>query len=55
MYDKFNTAVDCVVIGSLREDVDGKAVQKARQMQIPIFEEAEFFRNYEIDTDLASC
>ncbi len=52
VYDKFNTAVDCVIIGGLHENIDSKSIQKARQMNIPIFEETEFFSKYEIDNDL---
>lgn len=53
VYDKFNTAVDCVVVGSLHDGVDGKSIQKAKQFGIPIFEENDFFAKYEIDRDLA--
>lgn len=52
VYNKFNTAVDCVIIGETHENVDGKSIQRAKQMQIPIFEESEFFQKYEIDSDL---
>lgn len=55
VYDRFNTAVDCVIIGSLHDGVDGKSVQKAKQFSIPIFEEDEFFAQYDIDTDLSSA
>ena len=54
VYDKFNTAVDCVIIGDFHENTDGKSIQKARQMQIPVFEEKDFFKKYEIDLDIAS-
>ena len=54
VYDQFNTAVDCVIIGGLHEGVSGKAIQKAKMMKIPIFEEAEFFEKYDIDADVAS-
>lgn len=54
VYDKFNTAVDCVVVGGLHEEIDGKAIQKAKSFEIPIFEESDFFKKYEIDSDLAS-
>lgn len=55
VYDKFNTAVDCVIIGDLLEDIDGKSVQKAKNLDIPIFEESKFFAQYDIDTDIASA
>lgn len=54
VYDRFNTAVDCVIIGGLHEGVSGRDIQKAKQMQIPIFEEADFFRQYDIDSDIAA-
>lgn len=54
VYDKFNTAVDCVIVGGLHDRTDGRAIQKARSFDIPIFEETEFFNQYDIDTDLAS-
>ena len=53
VYDRFNTAVDCVIIGGLHEGVSGKSIQRARMMNIPIFEEVDFFRQYDIDTDLS--
>lgn len=51
--DAFNTAVDCVIVGGLHEGVSGKAIQRAKMMGIPIFEETEFFNKYDIDTDIA--
>ena len=54
VYDRFNTAVDCVIVGSMHEGVSGKSVQKAKMMNIPIFEEDEFFQRYDIDTDIAT-
>lgn len=52
VYDKFNTAVDCVIIGDLHERTSGRDVNKAKQMRIPIFEEKDFFAKYDIDNDL---
>ena len=54
VYDRFNTAVDCVLVGDFHENIDGKALQKAKQFGIPIFEESEFFAKYDIDNDLAA-
>lgn len=53
VYEKFNTAVDCVIVGGLHEGVSGQDIKRARSMQIPVFEEDEFFAKYEIDDDLA--
>ena len=52
VYDRFNSAVDCIIIGGLHEGVSGKAIQRAKQMNIPIFEESEFFSKYDIDSDI---
>lgn len=43
----------CVLTGSLKENIDGSALAYARQHDIPIFTENEFFAKYEIDSDLA--
>lgn len=53
VYEKFNTGVDCVIVGGLHENVSGRDLQKAKMMDIPIFEEDEFFSKYEIDDDIA--
>lgn len=52
VYDMFNTAVDCVIIGDLHERISGNSVKKAKQLGIPVFEEKEFFSKYDIDLDL---
>lgn len=54
VYDRFNTAIDCVIIGGLHDGVSGKSVQKAKMLDIPIFEELEFFETYDIDSDIAN-
>lgn len=53
VYEKFNTGVDCVIIGGLHEGVSGRDLQRAKSMDIPIFEEDDFFDRYEIDEDIA--
>lgn len=50
-YDK---SVGCLVVGSLKENIDGKAIQAARANNIPVFDEVEFFKKYTIDEDLAA-
>ena len=52
VYDVFNTAVDCVIIGGLHEHISGSSVNRAKQLGILVFEESEFFNKYEIDADL---
>ena len=44
--------VDCVLVGGTHENVDGKAIVSARQMNKPIYEELDFFQAYDIDTDI---
>lgn len=53
VYEKFNTGVDCVIVGGLHENVSGHDLQRAKMMDIPIFEEDEFFTKYGIDEDIA--
>lgn len=50
---QFSENINCIIIGDLLEDVNGVAVRKAKQLHIPIFQESEFFAEYEIDKDLA--
>lgn len=52
VYDTFNTSVDCVIIGDLHERVSGTSIKHAKQLNIPIFEESQFFKMYDIDSDL---
>lgn len=46
-------SVGCLIIGGLKENIEGRCVQYARSSNIPIFDEDEFFKRYEIDDDLA--
>lgn len=48
----FSNLVDCVLVGGKRENIDGNAVQSARNLNIPVMQEEEFFKQYEIDKDL---
>ena len=43
----------CLVIGSLKENIDGRCVKLAKDYNIPIFDENDFFNRYDIDSDLA--
>lgn len=43
---------DCVVIGDVLEDVNGKAVNQFKTQNIPIFTESQFFNRYDIDSDM---
>lgn len=46
--------VNCVIIGGTRDNVNGKVVNNARTLGIPVFEEDTFFYQYEIDSDIAN-
>lgn len=45
--------VGCLVVGSFKENIDGKCIKAAKELNIPMFEEDAFFKEYEIDSDLA--
>lgn len=45
---------DCLVVGDLNENIDGKSIQKAREYNIPILNESYFFAQYEIDDDISA-
>jgi len=44
--------VSCVVVGDIKENIDGLAIQAARELDIPLFDESKFFERYSIDEDL---
>ena len=44
--------VQCVVVGDIKENIDGLAIQAAREFDIPMFDETAFFARYTIDEDL---
>ena len=48
-YDK---KVQCIVVGDIKENIDGLAIQMAREFDIPMFDESQFFARYQIDEDL---
>lgn len=48
----FSIDVDCVIVGGMNEDTDGSSIFIAEQQHIPIFEELEFFKQYDIDADI---
>lgn len=47
-------SIDCVVTGGTSEDINGTYVIYARQNNIPVIDEIEFFHTYEIDKDMES-
>lgn len=49
---KMDKKVQCVVVGDIKENIDGLAIQSAREFDIPMFDETAFFDRYSIDEDL---
>lgn len=48
----FDNFVQCVLVGDIKDGIEGQAILTARELNIPIFNESEFFAKYEIDEDL---
>lgn len=48
----FDGCVQCVLVGDIKDGVEGQAVLAARELSIPIFNETEFFNKYAIDEDI---
>lgn len=49
----FSENVHCVLTGGTLENIDGLAVRNARNLGIPVYDEFNFFKQYEIDKDLS--
>lgn len=50
--DRMSDQVNCVIIGDTLEQIDGAAINTAKELDIPIYQENVFFDMYEIDADL---
>ena len=48
----FTNSVDCVLVGGTAENIDGKTIVAARNMGKAVMGEVEFFKYYDIDSDL---
>ena len=48
----FDDYIQCVLVGDIKEGIEGQAILAARELKLPIFDESEFFAKYEIDEDL---
>lgn len=48
----FDNFIQCVLVGDIKDGIDGQAIVAARELHLPIFNESEFFAKYEIDADL---
>ena len=49
---QFSDSVHCVLVGGTHANIDGSIIHAARQTNVPVFEELDFFKKYEIDEDL---
>lgn len=43
---------DCIVTGSMMENISGHVIKQGRKYNVPIIDENEFFSMYDIDSDL---
>lgn len=48
----FDEYIQCVLVGDIKDGIEGQAIVAARELHLPIFNESEFFAKYEIDSDL---
>lgn len=51
--EKFDIDIDCVIIGSTLDGINSVELKKAKLVNTPIFEEDDFFNQYEIDKDMS--
>lgn len=49
---EFDEFIQCVLVGDIKDGIEGQAILAARELHLPIFGETEFFNKYEIDADL---
>lgn len=49
---EFDNYIQCVLVGDIKDGIDGQAILTARELKLPIFNESEFFAKYDIDADL---
>ena len=48
----FDNYIQCVLVGDIKDGINGTAILAARELNLPMFTESEFFAKYEIDEDL---
>ena len=48
-YDDY---IQGVLVGDIKDGIDGHAINAARDLKLPVYNESEFFAKYEIDADL---
>jgi hypothetical protein len=51
---EFDEYIDYVVVGDIKENINGEAIQGARSLGIPVIDESVFFNHFGIDQDLAN-
>ena len=49
---EFDEFIQCVLVGDIKDGIDGQAIVAARELHLPVFNESEFFAKYDIDSDL---
>lgn len=49
---EYGPGVDCVLVGSLNENTNAAAVRSAMKDRVPVMNETDFFKEYDIDSDL---
>lgn len=52
IYTEFTDKVNCVIIGGLHQNINGKIINEARKNGISVYEEAQFFGMYQLDEDI---
>lgn len=50
---EFSENVNCILVGDILEDINGSAIRNAYKYNVPVMSEDNFFKQYEIDQDLA--
>lgn len=48
----FDESIHCLLVGDIKESINGIAVRNCQNLNIPIMEESKFFQMYQIDADL---
>lgn len=49
----YSSLVSCVLVGGMKEEIDGTAIRFAKQDGITVYDELDFFSQFKIDEDLA--
>jgi hypothetical protein len=49
---EFDEFIQCVLVGDIKENVNGDSINGARALKIPVIDECDFFAHYNIDEDI---